>query len=263
MNRWLLLCALVLAPLLALAEEVPPRTADMAQALAGEQWSQLAPGLDFIRADSKSGTRVTAFEVSANDFSIRIAVQADPDGERVDAFGGRDDALLAINGGFFGEKEPGKGLYPVGLLRAGERNLSAAWTKAGGYLAISADGFDLRPTGAGVPDGFEQLLQSKPMLIEPGGKWAMNTNSQLQRWRSLLCLKPDGNLVIALVAGFGLSLFEAGWLMRGTQEGGYFGCDSALALDGGGSSQLWVRDRSDLSARGETPVHNAVVVVSK
>ena len=96
MNRWLLLCALVLAPLLALAEEVPPRTADMAQALAGEEWSQLAPGLDFIRADSKSGTRVTAFEVSANDFAIRIAVQADPDGERVDAFGERDDALLAI-----------------------------------------------------------------------------------------------------------------------------------------------------------------------
>ena len=263
MNRWLLLCALLLAPQVSRAEEAPQLTAELAAALSAQSWSQLADGLRIIRAGSPAGTRITALEVSPDHFSLRIAVQHGNDGERVDAFGEREGAVLAINGGFFGEKEPGKGLYPVGLLRREGRDLSEGWSKTGGYLAISADGFDLRPSGAGVPAGFAQLLQSKPMLIEPGGKWAMNTNSRLQRWRSLVCLRPDGNLVIALVTGFGLSLYEAGWLMRGAEDGGFFGCDSALALDGGGSSQLWVRDRPDLAVRGETPVHNALVAVPK
>lgn len=267
MIRRLLLCAFLLfwppAPLAAAAEEVPQRSVDMAEALSGAQWSEYAPGLDFITAASRSGAEITAFSISAEQYSLRIAVQQRPDGERVDSFGARENGVLAINGGFFGEKETGKKLFPVGLLRAGGKDYSQAWDRAGGYLAISADGFDLRPSGAGVPEGFEQLLQSKPMLIEPGGKWAMNTNSQLQRWRSLVCLKPDGHLVVALVGGFGLSLFEAGWLMRGGDAGGFFGCDSALAMDGGGSSQLWVKDRGDLSVRGETPVHNALVIIPR
>jgi exopolysaccharide biosynthesis protein len=51
--------------------------------------------------------------------------------------------------------------------------------------------------------------------------------------------------------------------MRDPAQGGAFSCDSALALDGGGSTQLWVAGREDLAIAGETRVHNALIVQRK
>ena len=48
--------------------------------------------------------------------------------------------------------------------------------------------------------------------------------------------------------------------MREPEMGGFFNCDSAIAMDGGGSTQIWVKGRPDLSYAGNTPVHNAVVI---
>ena len=70
-------------------------------------------------------------------------------------------------------------------------------------------------------------------------------------------------MLIVLVSGQGLSLFEAGWLLRGENWGGWFDCDSAIALDGGGSTQLYVADHPEMTIEGATPVQNALVVKRK
>lgn len=116
------------------------------------------------------------------------------------------------------------------------------------------------PSREDVPDSPATILQSKPLMIEPGGKWAMNTNQALWRPRTLLCTVKNGEAVLLVLSGSGMSLYEAGWLMRKPEEGGYFACDAAIALDGGGSTQLWVEDREDLWVEGETAVHNALLV---
>ncbi|MCU0789818.1 MAG: phosphodiester glycosidase family protein, partial [Nitratireductor sp.] len=174
--------------------------------------------------------------------------------------GPRAGALIAVNGGFFGERTEGKGLYPVGLLRIGGKIRSPNWRTAGGYILFGEKGVSIAASSAEVPDEPKTILQSKPLMIEPGGKWAMNTNQALWRPRTLLCTLDGGVAVLVVLSGSGMSLYEAGWLMRPAGVGGTFGCDAALALDGGGSTQLWVEGRDDLSVRGETPVHNSLVV---
>jgi exopolysaccharide biosynthesis protein len=45
------------------------------------------------------------------------------------------------------------------------------------------------------------------------------------------------------------------------------GCESALNLDGGGSTAMWLKDRGVVNRpsdkAGERPVGNAIVVISK
>lgn len=241
----------------------PANTASLAAACAREEWREIEPGLDVLQAAGGNGAAITALRIDQNRFRLAMAIQSEAAGERVDTLGRDAGAIAAINGGFFGEAENGDTLFSVGLLRVDGRQLSRPWRRAGGFLALEANGIRLSPTRAGPPEAVPDVLQSKPMLIEPGGRWAMNTNRPLRRWRSLVCIGKDGELLLAAITGLGLSLYEAGWLMRGRAAGGYFGCTAALALDGGGSTQLWVAGRGDLSIRGETPVHNALVVTRR
>lgn len=240
--------------------EPPIATIEAAARLGAALWQPIEPGLEVLTADAGHGARVFAFRISPEKFRFEIAVQTQAGGERVGALGERNRAVLAVNGGFFGETESGGLLFPVGLLRVKGRNLGQVWPQAGGFLALGDDEVRIVPSRDGPPREPRFLIQSKPMLIEPGGMWAMNSNSGPPRPRTLICRQPDGEVVLAVVHGLGLNLFEAGWLLRARGEGGYFGCDAAIALDGGGSTQLWVSGRDDLAVDGETPVHNALLV---
>ena len=259
------MCALLALTVVGGAEEgpaAPANTAALVVACERAQWREIEPGLSVLMAFGDSGAGVTALKFDQKRFRLALAIQEYADGERVDKLGQRVGAVAAINGGFFGEKAPGEDLFAVGLLVAGGTPLSTAWGSAGGFLSLGEGGAQLTPTRDGRPDAGD-IVQSKPMLIEPGGVWAMNTNQPVRRWRSIACQRKDGHFLIAAVTGFGLSLYEAGWLMRDAASGGFFDCDAALALDGGGSTQFWLADHGNLSIRGETPVHNALVVLRR
>lgn len=240
----------------------PDRIDGAVAAIEAADWARLEPGLAVKRVVVRDGPSLTAFRIDQRRFRFEIAVQSGPDGERVDSFGPRTGGVLAVNGGFFGERDHGKGLYPVGLLRTEAGDRSPNWPSAGGYLLLGAEGASIAQSSANPPDA-PKLLQSKPLLIEPGGRWAMNTNQQLGRPRTALCILPGGEAILMLVSGPGLSLYETGWLFREREIGGHFGCDSALALDGGGSTQLWVDGRDDLEIVGETAVHNSLVLLRR
>lgn len=241
---------------------VPEQISGAIEALEAADWSDLEPGLAVKRIALRDGLAITAFRIDQGRFRFDIVEQSGPDGERVDSFGPRSNAVLAVNGGFFGEREYGKGLYPVGLLRTEAGGRSPNWPRAGGYLLLGSGPAAIAPSAAEPPDA-AKVLQSKPLLIEPGGHWAMNSNQQLGRSRTALCLLAGGDAILLLVSGSGLSLYETGWLFREHAVGGHFGCDSALALDGGGSTQLWVDGRDDLEIVGETAVHNSLVLLHR
>lgn len=238
---------------------VPERAAILRTALKANQWKEIEPGLSGLRV-ATDGIRFSAVRVDEKYFNLSLAIQDNEDGELASQYGERVDAIVVLNGGFFGEKEPGKKLFPVGLLRVKGRDFSKRWRSAGGYLILGEAKLRIAPASQVPADDLPLVLQSKPLLIEPGGNWAMNTNRAISRPRSVVCVLPDGNIMLAAFGGYGLSLYEAGWIMRGVNEGGFFGCDSAIAMDGGGSTQFWVRDHAELSIAGESPVHNAVIV---
>ena len=264
LSRALVALPLAFSPMATLAQEsdpAPERTLDVREALAALPWQVLEDGLELKEIVSQRGIRIRAFRISLKHFDLGIVLANNAMGERANEIGERSEAVLAVNGGFFGETETERKLYPVGYLRLEGKVHAAPWQTSGGYLSINKDRVSIRPSieGPGI-EGAGDAIQSKPLLIEPGGKWAMNTNQGHLRPRSLLCVLANGEVVVVVVRGAGMSLYEVGWLMRAPETGGYFGCDAALALDGGGSTQLWVAGHDDLSFRGETPVHNALIV---
>lgn len=240
----------------------PPRTGDAVNALQSAQARQVEPGLEVLEAASPLGTQITALTLSPDFFSFSVALQQHPKGERADIVGKREGAALAVNGGFFRLAADGS-LKPVGLLVKNNAAFSAPWPEDGGYLAVFPEGLRIVPTGAGRPEGAVDLIQSRPVLIEPGGKWAMRRNLALQENRTIVCTRAGGEIVLVLISGAGLSLYEAGWLMRSPAWGGWFDCDAAMALDGGGSTQLYYDRNTDLSIEGETPVQNFFIARRK
>jgi len=241
--------------------EVADRTLEVTEALANAEWQQLNDGMHLKQVTSNSGVLATAFRFEVEKYSLELAIQNHPKGERAHQIAERLEAMFVVNGGFFGIDSQNR-LFPVGALSVEGMRKGMAWRKSGGYFNLD-DEPAITPTRSGVPAGSSNFLQSKPVLIEAGGAWAMNTNSKIQKRRTMVCLPRDGSIVIVMITGSGMSLFEAGWLLRSNEFGGHFDCDAAIAMDGGGSTQNWVRDQPEYSIRGVTPVHNFLVVKPK
>ncbi len=260
---WLITTALLAGSNLAVAQDASQRPAlagEVVGALAAARWDELDNGLSVVQVDTALGTKVTAISIDLRRFRLGILQQETPKGERVRRVLARTDAVLVSNGGFFARSED-ETLRPVGMLILDGVELSSHWEITGGYLALDAAGMPaITLSPSGPPAWARNAVQSKPVLIEPGGRWAMNTNGTELARRTLFCLIDEETAVLVLVHGNGLTLFEAGWTMRGKQWGGFFGCDSAIALDGGGSTQLAVQNEPQLSISGLTDVQNFLAV---
>ncbi len=240
----------------------PGRTLSMVNALAAGQWRELEAGLEFLQVNTATGTSALAVRIDNSRFRLEVAIQRRASGETAAEMGKRLGAVLAVNGGFFAKDAKGN-FSPVGMLKVGGELISPAWSRVmGGFLALSDDGPDILPSANGAPDT-GTVLQSRPVLIDPGGVWAMRRNRGRPERRTILCRKTDQQLILFAIVMGGMSLYEAGWTMLASQSGGFFGCDSALALDGGGSTQVWFADRTDLDFRGITAVHNALLIMRK
>lgn len=240
----------------------PPLATEAVSSLGQSSWEQLAEGIDTIAAATALGTRITALRIDLELYRFEVLRQSGANGERASTMADREGATAAVNGGFFANANGV--LFPVGMLMDDGVKLSQPWSATGGYLVLpgSAGGETPRimPSREGLPEWAHEAIQSRPLIIEPGRRWAMRTNDGNQERRTLVCMLDDGKALIMLVTGGGLSLFEAGWILREPRWGGFFDCDAALALDGGSSTQLHVADRPDLAIEGLTRVDNALGV---
>lgn len=241
------------------ANETPPQAVPVINALKQGRWENLEDGLDVLKVITTDGLVVTSYRISPDQFDFSVALQSGDNGSRAREIGEREGAVIVTNAGFFAVTESGR-LYPIGYLRIGDRVHSKGWPDAGGTVSFKDSGLTLRPSGAGIPQDKFDVLQSRPMLIEPGGAWAMGSNAGPVKFRTLLCTLFNGDVILATVTRLGLTLFEAGWMLRAIEDQGYFGCDAAIALDGGRSTQVWHSGETQYSYPGFTPVHNFLVV---
>jgi exopolysaccharide biosynthesis protein len=240
-------------------KNIPPRSLLVAEHLRTLSFKKVVPGIQALKIIASNGVELIALRLKPDGLKFVLALQASAQGEWVSDMGMRHNGQVAFNGGFFSINKKGEKL-PVGLLMKNNVLYSSRWKKSGGYLVFrEGDISILQTSGNPAPVG-DAVLQSKPVLIEPGAKWAMNTNRAVPKKRTMVCVDKAGDVIVVAIISGGLSLYEAGWLMREPEVGGYFGCDGAIAMDGGGSTQIWVKDRPDLSFSGETPVHNGVVI---
>lgn len=240
--------------------QVPARTLEAVNALQENAWRQLAQGLDVLEVSTALGTRLTALRIDNSRYRFDVVQQQEESGERARSVVRRLDAVLAVNGGFFASSASGR-LRPVGMLIDDGERLSSAWPQSGGFLAFNRDGQpSMSLSQAGPPEDTFEAIQSRPVILEQGGKWAMNTNGNDPERRTIFCQLDRENSLILVVSGQGLSLYEAGWLLRSPSWGGYFDCDWAIALDGGSSTQLTIANEWDLRVDALLGVQNFLVV---
>ncbi len=216
-----------------------------------------------VRGTSSARERVTehgeTFEVSRVSFALE-AVRVDV----VDLGRSRDIGaalaraqgapLLAVNGGFFGERGE-----PLGLVVSSGRRLSPfSRSMSGGVLTIDGDRAALSETEAFDPTSPHAFaIQCRPRLVV-GGAVNIRADDGKRAERTALCLREGGavlDVVIARTVDGGPSLLAIAQHLAST------GCEDALNLDGGPSTGIAWRDDSGIHA--EDPrgaIRHAIVV---
>lgn len=169
--------------------------------------------------------------------------------KKTDVFGKENNALAAINGTFFDIKNggsvdfikaEGKIINPNRLEKNNKRarHQQAAIVIANGKLHLKKwDGTAQWEENLTE----EEVMLSGPLLVFDQQDQSLDTAAfnRLRHPRSAIGIKPNGKVILLTVDGrhensAGLSLFELTKVMR------WLGCTSAINLDGGGSTPLWV-----------------------
>src|SRR5262249_30328533 len=102
-------------------------------------------------------------------------------------------------------------------------------------------------------------VQVGPVLVDPVGKLGIADKQHDRQNRSAICVRPDTFAIVAVEGG--LSLFQLANLLAEPIARGGVGCDVALNLDGGPSTQVALRAGSSrLAIQGGWPVANALIV---
>ncbi|MCB1497454.1 MAG: phosphodiester glycosidase family protein [Bauldia sp.] len=238
-----------------------PELAPLLEAARAATETTLLPGLGY-RVVTLSGADVTihVFAFDADGFDLRTVQQTRQSGDHVadilDRFGG----VFVINGGFF-EKDADGRLSPSGLLVIDGVEITPEHGRAGsGILHAGANGIaiDYR-ADAPAADRLASAVQVGPVLVDAGGKVGIRSQGVRDR-RSAICLGA-GKIIAVVVDGNGLSLLRLAEFLAAAEAAGGVGCDIALNLDGGPSTQAMFRGGGrEIAISGGSTVQNAVVL---
>jgi uncharacterized protein YigE (DUF2233 family) len=221
--------------------------------------SELAPGIRYRLLElADFGLKIHVWSFDKSRYRLRTADKKDPHGSHVDELLGAKD-VFAINGGFF-ERDKQKVIAASGLLIVDGKQVSPEHDRAGSGIVFA--------NGRGVFIGYRKdladhsamksALQVGPVLVDAGGKVGVANKQHDRQNRSVLCLRPEGFVAVAVEGG--LSLFQLASLLAAPAPDG-IGCDSALNLDGGPSTQALFRSAGRrIAVEGGWPVANALIV---
>jgi len=225
---------------------------------------EVEPGLSVGTADYPPfGIRIHVFDFSNDRFDVRVGEQTRATGSDVaEFFAGRDDVFV-VNGGYF-ERSSGGKLSSSGLLLVDGQITSREHQRAGsGVIYSDTDGVRIiyrKDFSAG--SSVRYALQAGPILVDPGGVKGIYKNVGGRHNRSAICLR-NGAFTAFVVEG-GISLFQLADLLSLPSSDGGFGCEVAINLDGGPSTQAALRAGStNRQIVGGSTVHNALIVARR
>jgi uncharacterized protein YigE (DUF2233 family) len=244
--------------------ESEPDLAGLLAATKGMRMAEIEPGLAVgVAAYPPYGVRIHVFDFAQSRFALRIGEQKAATGSRAADFLDDKDEVLVINGGYFERSRAGR-LSSSGLLIVDGQATAREHDRAGSGVIYAG------PEGVGIVyrkdfrdrSGVGHALQVGPILVDPGGVKGIYNNVGGRFNRSAVCLR-DGSFTAFVVEG-GISLFQLADLLSLPRRDGGFGCDVAINLDGGPSTQATLRAGSTLhDIPGGTAVHNVLIVSRK
>lgn len=236
-------------------------------ALQRAKWTRIADGLGWLSADLPSyDLAVYAWAVDPNKFRIEAAAQLDDTGSSAQEIGRDRGAFLTVAGGFY-QTDAKYRLSPAGMLVVDGLILNGYIAGAGSGMILTKDGsvtIEWARAHADDPDLWS-AIQAGPMVVDPGGVNGINTNDYNRLSRLAVGLA-DGHVIFVAVRSEqeGLSLYELGEILSRKKQQGGFGCERALNLSGGPTSQVsFHHGNRNLDIPGLWPLQNALVVKPK
>ena len=241
--------------------ESEPDLAGLLETTKRIRMSEAIPGLAIGSADYPAfGVRLHVFDFAQAHFTLRVVEQKFETGNRAADYLDDENDVFLINGGFF-ERAYDATLSPSGLLIMKGVAVSKEYQRAGsGVIYSDADGVAIAYRKQLEDHSqIENAVQVGPILVDPGGQKGIYKNSFDRFNRSTICLR--GDLFPAFVVEGGISLFQFADLLSLAVIDGGFGCNIAINLDGGPSTQAVLRaGRAWRDIPGGTTVQNALVV---
>lgn len=241
-----------------------PNLAELLEAIKHISLTEPLPGLVVGAADYPAfGLRVHVFDFEQARYTLRVVEQKAATGNRVADFLSSEDDVFVINGGFFERAFDGT-LSPSGYLIADSVATSQEHDRAGsGIIYSDEDGVAITyRKELGDRSRIGNAVQVGPILVDPGGIKGIYKNAFDRYNRSAVCLR--GRSFTAIVVEGGISLFQFADLLSLPASEGGIGCNVAINLDGGPSTQaLLLTGKVRREIAGGTAVQNALVVSRK
>lgn len=230
-------------------------------------WEGIGDGLTYQRAVATDyGISLHAWRFEPKKYRLSVAHSENAFGSTAEEFRRSKSAVVAMNAGFF-DLDIRSRLSPVGLLVANGSEISSfdeekAATPLSGILYSRDDEIGILPARQFQgSEEFDMAVQSGPLVVDPGGTNGIYSNSFDRLNRSAVCIDDEGSVTLAHISG-GLSLFEFGDLLATDIDDGGLGCERAINLDGGPSSQVSVAAEGQVfEAPGLWKVNNALVLL--
>jgi uncharacterized protein YigE (DUF2233 family) len=249
------LCVTLLLLMLASSAGATPKSA--------YGWTKLGEGFyyatySFAIAETERAT-MHAFEIDLARFRVGIITAADEaTGASAAELATQSKALLVINGGFFTPEHRSIGL----LVRDGKQLNPAHNTSWWSIFAIrNGKPAIAMPREFTMGPDVSMAIQAGPRLVIDG---AIPKLKESVAARSAIGITRDGKVVIAITSGVGISMKELAKRMSASRYEGGLECPNAMALDGGSSSQLYVKVGAfERSLEGLARVTNGVGVFGK
>ena len=195
----------------------------------------------------------------------RVSLQTNPESQRgraVSDFASAHRAEVAINADFFSW-----GSYrPSGFAMTAGKPWAGTAPDFEGHLAFTGRHAEVRKPYARAPGWARNAVSSRPTVLQNGKPVLSDPAKNARSARTGLGLSKDGRvLYLVAVEGrsgqSGLTATELGRLLKS------LGAHDALALDSGGSAQLYVKGKGlvqrSTDAGGSRPVANVLMVQSR
>lgn len=234
------------------------RSAALPAAVSQGVWEAAASKIERLRVQQPSLIELVAYRFATGGLQAQIVPATEAKGSTASDILASTGAVLVINGGYFDRAGDGT-LTPTGLLlSAGQtiapltvcRACSGVLSSEQGVLAIGwAKGYVAGPDA-------ESAVQVGPVLVEPVGQMGINKPGGPTAERSAICLAKGQTILVAVTSR--ITLHELATILQAAPPGG-FGCDAAINLDGGPSTQIATTVSGQLETFGNiSPVQNFV-----
>ena len=241
------------------AAQLPSPLAPLHHAIASSDWTAITPGVDRLSTTAAPAhvLALTAYRLAPTSIRMRVVPQLAPGGSSAVDIAASSHAAIVINAGFFWIT-PDNALAPTGLLISDGKTLAPRkdCRACPGVIYADKKGVHIeRERNLKSVRGITAAVQVGPMLVEKGAVITFKPEGPAAA-RSAVCLDAAHN-VIVVAALSALTLYEMAALMQAAPKDGGFGCDTALNLDGGPSTQVAVTIKGHSEQLGfPRPVQN-------